>query len=235
MGSLKGAAERSAKRNAPATEPRSKRSSKRAPAAAASDEPAPSQLGQIEGLAPSTDPTRPDFAWWPIDRVKPWVQNPRKNARAIGKVADSIRTFGWGRPLVVNDWPGCEGELIVGHTAWLAANELGLEQVPVRIRRMEPAKAHALALADNKLGEISDWDADELGRIVGSGEISAADLGVAGFGEDELKKLLEPVHAPGDFTEVTINAETQYTCPRCQYEWRGQPNPKKSNAPAAAE
>lgn len=149
----------------------------------------PPSLGLVEGLVPSSDPTAPDFAWWPIDRVRPWVQNPRKNARAVPKVADSIRTFGWGRPLVVNMWPGCEGELIIGHTAWLAAQELSLERVPVRIRKMDPAAAHALAIADNKLGEISDWDPDELGRIVGSGEISAAHLEVAGFSAAELRAL----------------------------------------------
>lgn len=195
--------------------------------AAVADAPPAAWLGLVDGLAPSTDPKRPDFAWWPIDRVKPWVQNPRKNARAVGKVADSIRRWGWGRPLVVNDWRGSEGEIIVGHTAWLAALELKLEHVPVRIRRIEPAVAHALALADNKLGEISDWDPDELGRIVGSGEIGAGDLALAGFGAEELAKLLEPVHPPSDFAEVTINAETQYTCPRCQYEWRGQPSSKR--------
>lgn len=189
----------------------------------------------VDGLAPSADPTRPDFAWWSVDRVKPWVQNPRKNARAVGKVADSIRRWGWGRPLVVNAHPSAEGEIIVGHTAWLAALELKLEQVPVRLVRLEPGAAHALAIADNKLGEISDWDPDELGRIVGSGEIHAADLAIAGFGADELKKLLEPVHAPADFAEVTIDAQTQYTCPRCQYEWRGQPSAKKADARAAAE
>lgn len=181
MGEAKSGRAGSRKSNASATAPAAKRSSKRAPAA-------PS-LGLVEGLGPSLDPTKPDFAWWPIDRVKPWVQNPRKNARAVGKVADSIRRWGFGRPLVINDWPGCDGELIVGHTAWLAALELKLDQVPVRIRRMEPAAAHALAIADNKLGEISDWDPDELGRIVGSGEISAADLGIAGFSASELQAI----------------------------------------------
>lgn len=141
------------------------------------------------GLLPSEDPTAPDFAWWPIERVRPWVDNPRKNARAVPKVADSLRAFGWGRPLVVNDWPGCAGELIIGHTAWLAAHELGLEQVPVRIRRMEPGVAHALALADNKLGEIADWDPDALGRIVGSGELTSAHVEIAGFSEAELRAL----------------------------------------------
>jgi len=172
---------------------------------------------------PSTDPTRPDFAWWPIDRVKPWVQNPRKNARAVGKVADSIRRWGFGRPLVVNDWRGCEGELIVGHTAWLAALELGVEQVPVRIRRMEPAAAHALAIADNKLGEISDWDPDELGRIVGSGEISGGDLALAGFSDAELEILRNPP-APGS---TTIAATTECACPKCGHKFTLERSGKK--------
>ena len=146
----------------------------------------------VDGLAPSNDPLKPDFDWWPIARIKPWVQNPRRNAKAIPKVAASIRKWGWGRPLVVNDWPGCEGELIVGHTAWLAAQDLKLEVVPVRIRRMEPAAAHALAIADNRLGEISDWDPDELGRIIGSGEITASDLQIAGFSDAELRRLTNP-------------------------------------------
>ena len=155
--------------------------------------PAPAlELGKVDGLGPSRDASAPDFAWLPIDRVKPWVQNPRKNARAVGKVADSIRAFGWGRPLVINMWPACEGELIIGHTAWLAAHELKLDLVPVRMRRMEPAAAHALAIADNKLGEIADWDPDELGRIIGSGEISAAHIALAGFSDAELHALSNP-------------------------------------------
>lgn len=189
---------------------RDARKSKRA---ATPEAPEDLPLTAVDGLEPSTDPTAPDFAWWPIARVKPWVSNPRKNAKAIKPVADSIRTFGWGRPLIVNVWPKCEGELIVGHTAWQAAQMLRLTQVPVRIRRMEPAAAHALALADNKLGEISDWDPEELGRIIGSGELSAGQLAIAGFSEDELRALsgnedladdevperpAKPVTEPGD-------------------------------------
>lgn len=159
---------------------------------APASEPAPLALGVVEGLVPSTDPTAPDFAWWPIDRVKPWVRNPRRNAKAVKPVAESIATFGWGRPLVVNVWPGCEGELIIGHTAWAAAQHLKLTMVPVRIRRMEPPAAHALAIADNKLGELSDWDPDELGRIIGSGELTAHQLNVAGFSAAELRALTNP-------------------------------------------
>jgi hypothetical protein len=216
MGEAKSRRAAPGKSNASATAPVSKRSSKRPPA------------GPVDGLLPSTDPKKPDFAWWPIERVKPWVQNPRKNARAVGPVADSIRELGFGRPLVVNDWRGCEGELIVGHTAWLAALELGLEQVPVRIRRMQPAKAHALALADNKLGEISDWDPDELGRIVGGGELGPGDLALAGFNEAELEALRNPP-APGS---TTIAATTECACPKCGHKFALERSSKKAREAA---
>lgn len=185
-------------------------------------------LAVANGVGPSNDPRVPDFAWLPIERVKPWVQNPRKNARAVGKVADSIRALGWGRPLVVNMWPSCQGELIIGHTAWLAAHELGLTVVPVRMRMMEPAAAHALAIADNKLGEIADWDPDELGRIVGSGEITGAHLAIAGFSEAELEALKNP---PA-ITDTTIEATTECTCPQCGHKWQLQSRSKKASEAA---
>jgi len=215
----------------PPTAPKSRRRSKRTgvPADAGTEGPG-AELGVADGLSPSTDPTAPDFAWWPIDRVKPWVQNPRKNARAVGKVADSIRAFGWGRPLVVNVWPSCEGELIIGHTAWLAAHELKLDVVPVRVRRMEPPAAHALAIADNKLGEIADWDPDELGRIVGSGEITGAHLAIAGFSEEELEALANPAA----ITDTTIDATTECTCPKCGHKWTLQSRSKKASEAASS-
>lgn len=207
--------------------PRSARRRK-SPATEAAPPASTPPLGVVDGLAPSADPTQPDFAWWAIDRVRPWVQNPRKNARAVGKVADSIRRWGWGRPLVVNVHPKCEGEIIIGHTAWLAALELGLEQVPVRIVRLEPAAAHGLAIADNKLGEISDWDPDELGRIIGSGEIGAGDLAIAGFSDAELEALRNPP-APGS---TTIDATTECKCPKCGHEFQLARSGKKTREAA---
>lgn len=197
------------------TKTKAKTKTKRAPRPrkrADKPSPAPGELSAVEGLAPSE--SGEDFAWWPIERIKPWVDNPRKNARAVPKVADSLKRFGWGRPLIVNMHPRCEGELIVGHTAWLAALELGLDQVPVRIRRMDPARAHALAIADNKLGEISGWDAEALGRIVGSNRISAADIEIAGFSATELEKL-----AAGP-ESVEIKATHEIKCPQCGHKWR---------------
>jgi len=37
---------------------------------------------------------------WPIDRVKEYARNPRKNAAAVDAVANSIREFGFRQPIV---------------------------------------------------------------------------------------------------------------------------------------
>ncbi len=122
--------------------------------------------------------------WVPIGDLKPWSRNPRKNDKAIAKVADSIKRFGFGNPILARR---ADGEIIAGHTRIAAAEKLGLERVPVRFLDLDPADAHLLALADNKLGEIAEWDAAELASILN--EYSREDADLAGWDEQELSKL----------------------------------------------
>lgn len=40
---------------------------------------------------------------WPIDRLKPYPKNARKwTQKAVEKVAESIRSYGWRQPIVVD-------------------------------------------------------------------------------------------------------------------------------------
>lgn len=139
-----------------------------------------------------------EFRWVHPDLIKVWVRNPRKNQAAVSKVAASIQRFGFVRPIVVNTWQGCLHEIIVGHTARLAALELGLELVPVRFVNMPPDEAHAAALADNKLGEISAWDDTELRKLLGEGIVPAALFSVAGFKQSDIDRLGRPLVADDD-------------------------------------
>lgn len=125
----------------------------------------------------------------PLDSIRPWDKNPRKNEKAVAKVAASIKEFGWVRPIIVNQHPKANGEIIVGHTARLAAISLGLDQVPVRFVNMEPTKARAAGLADNKLGEISGWDMEGLSDLLSSGGIDRELFTFAGFTGGELDRL----------------------------------------------
>ena len=73
---------------------------------------------------------------WKITDIKPYEANPRVNDQAVSAVAASIREFGFRQPIVVDE----DGVIIVGHTRMKAAQQLGLEKVPVHVAKgLSPA------------------------------------------------------------------------------------------------
>lgn len=97
--------------------------------------------------------------YWNIDRLIPYENNPRDNDKAVEKVANSIREFGFQQPLVVD----VDGVVVVGHTRLKAAQLLGLEQVPVVVaKNLTPAQAQMYRLADNKTNELASWNFEKL-------------------------------------------------------------------------
>jgi ParB family transcriptional regulator, chromosome partitioning protein len=125
----------------------------------------------------------PAAEWVALSALHPWDENPRKNDDAVKPVAESIKRLGFGAPIVARK----NGEIIAGHTRWKAAHLLGLERVPVRYVDLDPAEAHLLALADNKLNEKADWDDGAVARILS--DFSLDDAALAGFDKAELDKL----------------------------------------------
>jgi hypothetical protein len=125
---------------------------------------------------------------WPVERVRPYENNPRKNASAVAVVARSIATFGFRQPIVVDR----EGVIVVGHTRWRAAQELGLSHVPVHVAaELSADAARAYRLADNRTNEEAEWDNAALGA-----ELAAlladdyADIIATGFSEQEIEGLV---------------------------------------------
>jgi ParB-like chromosome segregation protein Spo0J len=129
--------------------------------------------------------------WVDIDSLKPWKENPRKNDGTVGKVVESIKRFGFGAPILARK---ADREIIAGHTRFAAAQVLGLRQVPVRLLDLDPAQAHLLALADNKIQEASGWDEDMLTAHLKS--LSLGDALLAGWSTDDLSKLLKGAELP---------------------------------------
>ena len=62
----------------------------------------------------------------PIKALKPYKRNPRRNDKAVEYVANSIRSFGFKNPIVID----ANYEIVCGHTRWKAAKTLGMETVP---------------------------------------------------------------------------------------------------------
>ncbi len=128
-----------------------------------------------------------------IDEIKPYEANPRINDGAVEAVAASLAEFGFRQPIVVDT----DGVIIVGHTRWKAAKKLGLTKVPVHVAKdLSPDKIKAYRIADNKTGELAEWDFDLLPIELKDLEAADYDLGLLGFDDDELARLLD-----GDLAE----------------------------------
>ena len=125
--------------------------------------------------------------WVSIKDLKPWEQNPRNNDHAVADVASSIERFGFASPIIAR----LNGEVIAGHTRLKAALSLGLDRVPVRYMDLDPADAKMLALADNKIGELADWNQESLAEILQGLADDDLDLDGLGWSGDELSAILD--------------------------------------------
>lgn len=107
----------------------------------------------------------------PIDRIRPYENNPRLNEDAIPLVRKSIEEFGFQVPLVLDK----DLVVVTGHTRLAAAKEMGMDAVPCIIAsELSPEQVKAFRLTDNKVAEAAGWDWDLL-----QGEL--AELGDFGF------------------------------------------------------
>jgi site-specific DNA-methyltransferase (adenine-specific) len=123
-----------------------------------------------------------------IDSLVEWEHNPRINTEAVSKVARSIERFGFAAPVIAREE---DSMVIAGHTRIAAARSLGLSTIPVRYMKLSRTEAELLAIADNKLGEISDWNEDMLKDILSA--LPENDLDDIGFSQNELDSLLENI------------------------------------------
>ncbi|MFN4201866.1 MAG: site-specific DNA-methyltransferase [Tabrizicola sp.] len=123
----------------------------------------------------------------------PFVRNPRVHPDwQIAQIAASITKFGFVNPILV----GADGVLIAGHGRLLAAQRLGLPQVPVIVLgHLSDAERRALVVADNRIAENAAWDEELLRSILGELRDDGFDLDVVGFSETELAELLGDVEA----------------------------------------
>lgn len=164
----------------------------------------------------------PAAVWLPIDKLSPWGQNPRQNDNAVDEVSASIKRFGFGSPIVARKE---DGMVIAGHTRLRAAQRLGLDRVPVRFLDLDPADAKLLAIADNKVGEIAEWDDAKLAEVLSELRDDGALDELDGLGMDaaELDTLINGSDEEilEEFPEVDEDIQTDHQCPSCGYQWSG--------------
>ena len=141
----------------------------------------------------------------PITELNEWEKNPRVNDAAVDKVAASIRRFGFGAPIVARKE---DSVIIAGHTRIKAARTIeGMTHVPVRYLDISMKEAEALALADNKLGEIAVWEDNMLAALLA--DLSEEEAVSLGFNEEELEGLLGDIEEQEDYSEFELGFQYQ--------------------------
>ncbi|HAP8374338.1 TPA: ParB N-terminal domain-containing protein [Enterococcus faecium] len=145
----------------------------------------------------------------PLQWLRPYENNPRNNDKAVDPVANSIKQFGFKVPIVATK----EGEIINGHTRYKAAKSLGLETVPVIIADdLSEEQIKAFRLADNKTGELAEWNVELLyGEL---DELDGFDMTLFGFEDIDfsLDDFEEDEKETGE--EVDIDSEEK---PKVEY------------------
>jgi DNA modification methylase len=146
----------------------------------------------------------------PLAGLTPMGRHARKHPSSqIGKLAGSLREFGFVAPIVVGE----AGGVIAGWAVVLAARRLGLTEVPaVTVSDLSEAELRALRLALNRLGEDSGWDREQL--ALEFADLSALDpqfdLTLTGFEMGEIDLVIgegAAESAEDDFlAEVDANA-----------------------------
>lgn len=126
-------------------------------------------------------------ATFPVADLIPYARNSRThNEEQIAQIMASIKEFGFTNPILI----GSDNVIIAGHGRLLAAQRLGLTEVPVIcLPDLTETQRKALVIADNKIALNAGWDEEMLALEMAELEESDFNLDILGFSEDELKEL----------------------------------------------
>src|SRR5712691_11224611 len=136
---------------------------------------------------------------WLLDKLIPFARNPRTHSDAqIAQIAASIAEFGFNNPILVDTKAG----IIAGHGRLLAARKLGLTEVPVIVLdHLSEAQKRAYIIADNQLALNAGWDEDLLRLELAAVQDEDFNVGLIGFEDQELARLLAAQDAAEGLTD----------------------------------
>lgn len=166
---------------------------------------------------------------WPADKVErrkvadliPYARNARTHSdEQVGQIAASIREWGWTVPVLVDG----EGGIIAGHGRIMAAQRIGIEEVPCMVADgWTEAQKRAYMIADNKLTINSAWDMDLLKMEMQDIDAIGFDLALTGFDVAEMTTLFdEPDMSAPDSSTKEIDPDAyamDHKCPKCGFEF----------------
>ena len=112
------------------------------------------------------------------------------DSKNLDAIKSSLRRFGQQKPIVVNE----KGIVIAGNGTLTAARALGWDSINIVKTVLEGSEATAYAIADNRTGELAEWDEEALAKQLSALQIEdEALVEAAGFSDAELTALVDEV------------------------------------------
>lgn len=128
--------------------------------------------------APKVNPSLRRYVG-PIAKLKEDPGNAKKHSvDQVGRIAKSLAAFGQQLPVV----RAADGTILAGNGTYLAAKLLGWDAIASIPFKGSAALARVFKIADNRSGELSEWDNAKLAKQLGRG---GADLDSMGFTKEE--------------------------------------------------
>lgn len=128
-----------------------------------------------------------------MDELLPAGYNPRKDLKPgdqdYENLKRSIQEFDYIDPVI---WNEQTGHVVGGHQRLKVLRDLGYQEIDVSVVNLSLEKEKALNVGLNKInGEWNEKALEELLREITTFDI---DMGLTGFSDDELGRLLHPKH-----------------------------------------
>ena len=161
----------------------------------------------------------PNYKTVLVSDLIPYARNSRTHSEVqVNKIASSIKEFGFLNPILIDKDNG----IIAGHGRVMAAQKLGLKEVPVlQIGHLSETQKRAYIIADNRLALDAGWDEEMLRVEFAELADDGFNLELTGFELGEITNINldgESLTNDDDFKEVDIE-QMECICPKCGFEF----------------
>lgn len=154
----------------------------------------------------------------------PYAGNARTHPEhQIEQLCANIQRFGFYNPVLIDE----HGTIIAGHGRVMAANRLGLVELPtITLVGLKDSERRALVLADNKISLNASWDFEKVREELSALALDDFSLELTGFNDSEISALLE---AGGDLFPVDASSHFVSTVPQLE------PRQQQAHVPGVAD
>ena len=147
------------------------------------------------------------------DQLHAYENNARKHTEwHIKQIKDSILEFGFTNPILIDE----HNEIIAGHGRVLGAMACKMKEVPcIVITGLSKTQQKALVIADNRLGDLSEWNYEMLMSELREIAVDDFNIDLIGFEELDVNEILLPepelTKEPEVVTSTPITKEQAFT------------------------